>query len=66
MARLDLSYEECAALRQAAERIPATKRSLALVSALRILGAIMSAVENGRAMLDLPEEEPRTPTDPPS
>jgi hypothetical protein len=52
MARVTLTYEECTALRQAAERIPMQRRSQNLVSALRILCAVMAAVEGGRSMLD--------------
>src|SRR5436190_18079000 len=61
MAGLSLSYEECAALREAAERVPVGKRSEPLVSALRILCAVMAAVERGRAMMD--QEDTPSPAD---
>ena len=58
MAGLSLSYEECAALREAAERVPIGKRSEPLVSALRTLCAVMAAVEQGRAMMDQEDDTP--------
>ena len=58
MAGLSLSYEECAALREAAERVAVGKRSEPLVSALRILCVVMAAVERGRAMMDRQEDTP--------
>ena len=61
MAGLSLSYEECTALREAAERVPVGKRSEPLVSALRILCAVMAAVERGRDMMD--QEDTPSPAD---
>ena len=58
MAGLSLSYEECEALREAAERIPVGKRSEPLVSALRILCAVMAAVERGRGRMDREDDTP--------
>lgn len=59
MAKLNLSYEECAALRRAGEQIPVHQRSVHLLAALRVLSAVMAAVESGRRMLD--EEDTPTP-----
>lgn len=63
MARVTLTYEECTALRQAAERIPVQRRSQNLVSALQMLCAVMVAVESGRLKLDGEEDLP-TPEKP--
>jgi hypothetical protein len=65
MARVTLSYEECTALRRAAESIPVRRRSEHLVSALRVLGAVLAAVERGRSMLDRGGDPP-TPEKSPS
>jgi hypothetical protein len=65
MARVTLSYDECAALRQAAESIPVRRRSPHLASALRVLVAVVAAVERGREMLDRDGETP-TPEKPSS
>jgi hypothetical protein len=62
MAKVSLTSEECVALRSAAERIPAGKRSRQLVAALQILSAVMAAVERGRMKLD-EEKEPPTSAD---
>jgi hypothetical protein len=58
MAQVSLSYEECAALREAAEKVPPGKRSRSLASALRTLAAVTAAVERGRAMLDREDDTP--------
>jgi len=60
MARLSLSYEQCAALRRAVDELPVQKRSRPLVEAIRILDAVLGAVERGRAILDA-EEDPSSP-----
>jgi hypothetical protein len=65
MARLSLSYEECKALREAALGIPPRIRSAHLVTALRVLNAVLAAVKQGREMLD-GDGRPPTPADPAS
>src|SRR5689334_17282288 len=62
MAHLSLSYEECKALRDAAERIAPRSRSRDLVAALRVLQAVLDAVQQGRSLLD-GERRSTSPTD---
>jgi hypothetical protein len=58
MAQLDLSYEECAALRRAAENVPARERSHHLASALNALRTVIAAIEQGRRKLAPDEDAP--------
>ena len=58
MANLSLSYEECVALRKAAERVPSGERSRTLATALRVLAAVIRSIERARKHLDREDDTP--------